>query len=221
VKDPYALGFEIVETPDKNITMAHSSPEEQAFQRDLMIASRKAGSPCIHGRTFEAKEHPKGSAERAILNVNPITSDAKSDKPFVIIRDGAEPEYFGRWALANRRLGDLIRPIMPERMPVPFGGGIPPVPGDPDEAITTGEFAGKTLGEAHAEHFDPKVSDEEFLEKRRAALAASEINPDWLVGERDQASRDKPLEEAIAAEAKARGITIPEGKMIVSHVTGR
>lgn len=178
----------------------------------------QAGSPFIARRTFAAKDHPKGSPERERLNEDPVTSDRKSDFPWVLQRRGADPEYFGRYELAENRMVSLIIPFMPSPVEQVFNNMAPPVPSNPEEVIQTGEFAGKTVGEAHAEHFDPSVSDREFATNRAAALGVEEVNPDWSVGEREQQSRDKPLADAIAAEAKARGINIPPGVMIVSHV---
>lgn len=172
-EDPYRLGFEIVEAKDRvetNHPMSHFDPAQMAADQELRRAAMKAGSPYVTRRTFEAKDHPKGSPERERLNQNPVTSDRKGDYPWVLQRRGAEPEYFGRYELAQDRMAELISPHMPP--PLPFGGGTPPIPGDPDEVITEGEFAGKTLAEAHAEHFDPAVSDKEFFEKRAAVLTA-------------------------------------------------
>ena len=58
-----------------------------------------------------------------------------------------------------------------EWVPLPFGGAVPPLsPYEADEVIKSGPEAGKTVGELHAEVFDPNVSDYEYFEKRRKAL---------------------------------------------------
>jgi hypothetical protein len=113
-------------------------------------------------RSFQAVSRigrePKGPA--VLLEFS--TAEMKSTTVTERIRSGPPnvQDYEAAWKRAE----------YPHVHPLPFGGGTPPVPGDPDEQITEGPYKGMTLGQAHAKHFDPNVSDMEFFEQRRKEL---------------------------------------------------